>query len=296
MVYHVPWGIEVAIFLWFAAMAGMGEVIIALIDKHDIKKSVLKHYSGFILIFSILALIFILSDLPLFIGALPRIISAFLEGRFNLASWMSIGMILLSLEILIASIDVIKYRRLSKWISLIASKESFRIISIVIGGLVTLYSGFLLSVSSIPIWTISPLPILWIFSGALAAIALLDILLWLSGEENPIYFTLRLKFSFGIIVGIIIFMALHISASSRSMSAKESAHMLLYGDLGALFWIGFSLLGLILPTIVDGIQIFSGKSVKEMSLVSSLLYILGALMLRILIIYAGVPYWKFMVI
>lgn len=71
--------------------------------------------------------------------------------------------------------------------------------------------------------------------------------------------------------------------------SKESVNLLLSGPLAGLFWVGFALVGLVLPFVLDWAAIYTttGAASLAVAAVSGVFLLVGGLFLRALILAAG---------
>jgi formate-dependent nitrite reductase membrane component NrfD len=71
--------------------------------------------------------------------------------------------------------------------------------------------------------------------------------------------------------------------------SKESVGLLLGGPLAGLFWVGFALIGLVVPFILDYVAIYATAGVTSLTVgaVSGICLLVGGLFLRALILAAG---------
>ncbi|MEM1598169.1 MAG: NrfD/PsrC family molybdoenzyme membrane anchor subunit [Pyrobaculum sp.] len=77
-----------------------------------------------------------------------------------------------------------------------------------------------------------------------------------------------------------------VSLHGGSRGARESASALAYGDLAPLFWIGVVALGIVAP-LLTGFYLLKREN-KYAAYAAALLALIGALLLRVAILQAGV--------
>jgi formate-dependent nitrite reductase membrane component NrfD len=82
---------------------------------------------------------------------------------------------------------------------------------------------------------------------------------------------------------------LFISALSAGGAAAEAARMVMYGPLSIVFWIGVVLVGLAYPFVVHAYAIGRGSHSLASGIGSGVGLIVAGLLLRYLIVVAGIP-------
>jgi len=87
-----------------------------------------------------------------------------------------------------------------------------------------------------------------------------------------------------ILIGLLL-----ITALSSGGAAAESAHMVMYGSLRWIFWLGVVLVGLILPFVVHTLAVGRGRHSLWAGIGSGAGSLVAGLFLRYLIITAGIP-------
>ena len=87
-----------------------------------------------------------------------------------------------------------------------------------------------------------------------------------------------------ILIGILL-----ITSLSSGGAAAESARMVMFGPLGWIFWLGVVLVGLIIPFVVHTLAVGSGRHFLWAGIGSGAGSLIAGLLLRYLIITAGVP-------
>jgi formate-dependent nitrite reductase membrane component NrfD len=87
-----------------------------------------------------------------------------------------------------------------------------------------------------------------------------------------------------ILIGLLLILALDAGGA-----AAESARMILYGPLSALFWVGVVLVGLVFPFVVHAWAIGAGQHSVWSGIVSGAGILMAGLFLRYMIVIAGIP-------
>jgi formate-dependent nitrite reductase membrane component NrfD len=279
------WGWLIAIFLWLVGIAGMGSVAYYWYRKASMAYT--------LLISIVLALIFVIADLTRPWNVPNAILTALVSGMYNWYSWMALGIILLLIQTLLLLIvsanHVFKGRMRS--LALIAESKTYLIILGFFGFLVTIYSGFLISqTSGISLWNTPAIPILWILSASICAVALIEIFVSASPETiSEIKETgVRIGFSIDVFEIFTILAFLYTAFTIGTVGASLGAEKILFGELSPLFWIGVIGLGTLYPAMVGAYTILNRKINRPLIISAAVLALIGALLLRYIILVGGV--------
>jgi formate-dependent nitrite reductase membrane component NrfD len=195
------------------------------------------------------------------------------------SSWISRGFIFVILFIGAAGIQL----AISTWAPGNAFETIFKVIAAILAFGVAIYSGFVVGfVNGIKFWNSAMMPVLVVAGGLAGGAAILMATASFISAGN--FDTIQIFARF-----ILIFYALtifiHIWVSTYSSpTARDSAYLLLKGNLAGLFWIVIILIGIIVPLIIE-FAVGSGSSVLLM--ISAALMLLGNLTLRYAILKAG---------
>lgn len=169
-------------------------------------------------------------------------------------------------------------------IKLQASDRSIKrigIVNILLGILLGTYTGVLLStLGARPLWNSSVLWLLFLVSGLSSASALVH-MITKDGKEKEVL----TKIDSGLLVFeifVIIMMLLGLLSSSNAHI--EAARLILSGPFAATFWVFVIGIGIIIPLIL---QVLAVQEKIKHSVIPALMVILGGLILRIVLVYAG---------
>ncbi len=163
----------------------------------------------------------------------------------------------------------IKYRLAMAWIMLIYS--------VILG----VYTGILLSAfNARPLWNTSILGPLF-FTSSLSTGAAVIMLMAKSHLERNIFSRIDLM-----LIGIELFLIVHMFMGflASSQVQIDAARMFLGGPYTEVFWIFVVILGLVVPAVLEAMELLGYKI--PVVIVSSLILI-GGLFLRFIIVYAG---------
>lgn len=165
-----------------------------------------------------------------------------------------------------------------------------------------IYTGFLIGVvGSVPFWNTSVLPVLFVVSAMSTGIAgTLLVSSFMNKQEvfqlisvKKIHLTL-------LIIELILVFTLLLITSNANEAASESVAMLLTGKYSTLFWFGLIVVGLLIPTVIEIMELMNGKKANTLkgeststnflgSLISETFVVIGGFILRFLVLAAAVP-------
>ncbi|QOJ79169.1 polysulfide reductase NrfD [Infirmifilum lucidum] len=272
-------------FLWFAGIAGMGSVAYALLRLYRVEEK-LRELSLVLFASIVLALVFVVADLSRPLNMPLAILGSLASGVFiaKLAvSWMTLGISLLSILLVLTLALALRHTAVPA-LSKFTDNKYFLALLALVGLLVTLYSGFLISSApGVPFWNTALIPVLWLISASICAIAVLKILVH-EEKLSRILTTSSLALDAAELIAIAAL--LNVALYSGSIAAKISARALLAGELAAPFWAGVVVLGVLAPLVL-GFMLLK-KEDRRLALAAAVLALIGALVLRILVIQAGV--------
>lgn len=202
----------------------------------------------------------------------------------NFHSWIAWGVLFISLYFLTGILYVLPYL-LKKRVATTAQRV-FGVAAGVLGLLVAVYTGFLLSSSTgIPFWNTPALPLLFLVSGVSTGAALL--MLYLVTLKNSPFAAHTLHALERIDLGLVAFELLILfafinMASSGSAGLKAGAQFL-RGSIG--FTVGVAVLGLLLPAILEAISIRRNRA--ALTVTASFFVLTGGALLRLYVLQAG---------
>ncbi|PXY01043.1 nitrite reductase [Marinifilum breve] len=162
-----------------------------------------------------------------------------------------------------------KHKRTLAWIMLISS------------AILGIYTGILFSAfNARPLWNTSILGPLFLASGLSAGAA---VVIWMSKNhaERKRFAQLDLM-----IIGIELFLIIHMFMGflASTQVQIDAANLFLGGEYTAPFWIFVVFLGMIVPAILEGMEL---KGFKIPVAIPVVLVLFGSVMLRFIIAYAG---------
>jgi len=280
------WGWTIVWFLWFVGIAGMGSVAYFFVRKAALSYVVFGSL--------VLGLLFVVSHLGRWWN-LPRTLWTMVtNGIFNWSSWMLIGICLLSVHLILSVVIVAGHipwlQRIGwlKWTATLSRANAYLALYAFLGFMVTVYSGFLLTqAAGIPLWNTSLIPILWVVSGSIAAIAVIE-LLYVFGLVESSVSTLAVRLGLGLdaIKLLAVLGFLHVALSFGSAGARIGATAMASGEYALMTWGGVIGVGILIP-IAIGLYTVLVKKSKPLLVVSSVAALAGVFFLRAVVLLAG---------
>lgn len=178
-----------------------------------------------------------------------------------------------------------KYPQLNKVTTFINQKprllQNIGIVNMLFGGMLGIYTGVLLStMGSRPLWNSSILSIIFLVSGLSTAAAFVHMI-----AKNVYERELLAKADNGfLVIELFVIMLLLIGLSTSSAVHIAAAKLLISGEYAPQFWTFVIGLGIVIPLII---QLLAVNHKIKHTPVAPILVILGGLILRFIIVYAG---------
>lgn len=287
-VHQQVWGGIIAAYLFLGGLGGAVTAIAALHDLYfrgdeavDRRPTIFGAVSGLVALG--VGTVFLMVDL---LQPLKAVLAV-----MNLHSWITWGVIFITfyfgftalyLAPYLGIFDALlgKYRKLSGTLAAVS------------GTLVAIYTGFLVSSApGIPFWNTPALPLLFVVSAFSTGSALLMVYLALSKnrteyQEKLLHLMERLDLGL-IALELVVLFAYWNFTRFGAEAARMSMHYLL---TSAGFTIGFLLLGLIVPLVIEFLGVGSKNHKPNTSaiLVASVLVLVGGALLRVYILQSGI--------
>lgn len=295
------WGWIIAGYLFLGGLAGTTLPIAYYYwvkDKNKIM-SLAGGLTAFIAI--VVGILLLIIDL----GRPRNVMAMFTSPQLNLYSWMTVGTYIIVLFTVFTGLYTLNFL---PGIRMIIKGEYRRLItglggiSAFLGLATAAYTGFLLAAArGVEFWNTPLLPILFlasaVSSGCCIYCALMSpIILKVNESFREASLNIRLQLQrldvYTMLAELfILFAYLDVSLLGQP-GARVSAERLLTGDLAGLFWIGVVLIGLLIPlAILVGYALRKKEestSVIIASAIAGWLAVIGALLLRYVILIAGV--------
>ena len=200
------------------------------------------------------------------------------------SSWISRGFIFVILFLGAAGIQLLIHAISSNAAAAPGPAEVFfRVVAGILAFGVAIYSGFVVGyVNGIKFWNSATMPVLVVTGGLAGGSAIL--LAIGSFASSPSFGNYEALARFALAAyGVILFVHLWVSTYS-SPAARDSAILLLKGNLSGIFWLAIVFIGIIVPLILE----FTLNQNAEAGLtISAVLVLVGNLAMRYSVIKAG---------
>lgn len=281
------WGWKIALYL-FLAGTGSGTYVTGVIADYFGEGYIMLSKLGIVLSAPLvfLGMIFLIFDL----GLKRNAIFAFTNVR---SSWISRGTWIISIFLVLSALQIVTRVWPFQWLvtqrsldlSLEAVTSAFAIAAM-------LYTGLVLGASKpIAFWSTPLLPLLFLVSASSSGL----MLVLFGGTAYGVGASSLLPFRQAdeiLILGELLVIALFLQGTHRAEESRYSARMCVNGLLARRFWSGVVGCGLVVPLIAEIflVSLPSGNAslIAAISIVSMLLGLAGGLLLRKLILAAGV--------
>lgn len=155
------------------------------------------------------------------------------------------------------------------------------------------YTGLLLNAAVRPLWNAPLLPVLFLVSamstGVAAVILIATLSPWQRARHKELQVLTKVDASL-IILECLLILIMIIMGMFRSESESRAFSSLLYGDYAGVFWLFIVGLGLILPLLMEVMELKDKIPVKwtwQVTVSSSFLVLFGGFFVRYIITYAG---------
>jgi formate-dependent nitrite reductase membrane component NrfD len=284
MAFQVIWDpLLIGPFLWLAGLAGMGSVAYVLLRQAKVDN--LKAFSWVLFISIVAALVFVVADLSRPWNLVNALTTSFFTGEFGLfRSWMAVGIVLISVAMVLLFLVALRHTTNIKMLNAVVDAGWFGVLLAAVGVLVTIYSGFLIAAApGIPFWNTALIPVLWILSASVCALALTELMIH---RDDITRFIVRTGSGLKVAELIAVLALVNLAIYGGTTAAKISGWALAYGPLAPAFWGGVVAVGMLIPLVI-GLISWRRES-KLLLATAAILALIGALILRIVVIQAGV--------
>lgn len=164
-----------------------------------------------------------------------------------------------------------------------AAEVFFRVVAGILGFCVAVYSGFVVGfVGGIKFWSSGILPVLVVIGGLAGGSA---IVLAIMAFDSSSSFNVVQNLARYLLAAYVIALFIHLwSSTYNSEEAKDSAMLILKGNMAVLFWLATIFAGVIVPFFLDFV---TGVNSSAVLTISAILVLVGNLVMRYTIIKAG---------
>jgi formate-dependent nitrite reductase membrane component NrfD len=264
-------------------LAGMGAVAYVLLRRAKVVN--LKVISWVLFISTVAALMFVVADLSRPWNLVNALTTSFFTGEFGLfRSWMAVGIVVLSVVALLLFLVALRHTVNIKILNAAVDAGWFGVLLTAVGLLVTIYSGFSIAAApGIPFWNTALIPVLWLLSASVCALALTELLIH---RDDVTKFTVRASTALDIAELIAVLALVNLAMYGGTTAARTSGWALAYGPLAPAFWSGVVAVG-ILTHLTIGLVSWR-REIKLLLAAVAIPALIGALMLRIVVLQASV--------
>lgn len=292
MTFEPIWGSVIAWYLFLAGLGGGAFVSAAIIRfKSPDARHMIRAGRVIAPIVVIIGLVLLMFDAtagfhnPLrFIFLLTNFGSVMTWGVVFLGSFVVAALI-------VAVMDLTNHAdKVPKWLDVLGS---------VLGVCVAVYTGCLLGVcKTFPLWNNALLPMLFLVSAmstGMASVLFVAAIRYPEEFDKVGYFK-RFHFWFPVVELALVASLMFVTSFNASPAGAESVANMLTGSSAPMFWILFILIGLVIPIILEGKELFftnaQGEATKQGHLVSAASdagLLIGGFVLRLMILVAAMP-------
>lgn len=304
MTFKVVWEFPVALYLFLGGMTSAAYYIGVLAELFSRGKyrNLARVSSYVVLVPIIIGLFMLLVDLgrPSYFWHLMFQLEPSGHLVLQKGSVMSVGVWLLVVYIAVCGVVYPAFwlaeEKIGNRLPIIKSlkgKDSLRkkigYIGLVPAFLVSIYTGVLLAATSGALWSSTPfLPILFVASAGSAGVAAIVLALALQKETKIEAFkklvSTDLVFIYLEFLAVLVLLVTLFFAGE----ALEAIKRILIGNFAVLFWVGFFLVGIILPYLMDEYHLKHQRGEgKGLPVAAAILGLSGGLFLRYLVLMAG---------
>ncbi|MCE4625386.1 MAG: polysulfide reductase NrfD [Desulfurococcales archaeon] len=305
MVRQEFWGWLIAGYLFLGGTAGLVVPISYYYYRRDGNK-VLGAAGGLL---AFIAMVAGLALLLLDLGRPQNVLALFTSPRLNLTSWMTIGTYIISAYTIVAGVYAagflswlrIPVFRMMGFLRRLIGPTG--ILASVLGVSTALYTGFLLAAArGVEFWNQPLMPVLFLASalscGLCAYCAIVAPILFKVKSREFLEAAVKIRLelqrldTYTLGFELILLFAMIDIALGGTPAQRESASLLVAGDLAPIFWVGVILVGIIIPMmIMFGYTLRRHEESAKIVLVSAVagwLVLIGSLLLRYAILSAGI--------
>lgn len=213
-------------------------------------------------------------------------------------SWISRGTIILLVFIILGALHIAFWIWPSAWMTEgVIVRKTLGAINGVFALLTVIYTGLVLgALRPIPLWCTPVVPTLFLISGLSTGFMVISLGVALygfigrSGDYTQIAGLASFDMALILLEGLVVFF--YLQGSHLLDASRASVRKIVRGDLAVIFWIGFILLGLVLPFAVGVVEQVSAPLNAKISFLQALLVavpgLVGGYFLRYLVVAGGI--------
>ncbi len=207
------------------------------------------------------------------------------------SSWIARGTIIITLFMIIGAIHIALGVCTDRFANDTGLRHIVSALGIFFGFGTMIYTGILLAAARpIAFWSTAMLPLLFLVSALSTGIMAVVMVASLVGTEHVESIHCLARIDMAIIILEMFVLGFYLQGSHRVPESRASARLVLIGAIAPMFWFGVVLLGLAVPLTLDLVGVFSlsGGAAVSATLIASICGILGGLLLRQVILSAGI--------
>jgi formate-dependent nitrite reductase membrane component NrfD len=281
------WGWPIAMYLFLGGLGGGCYLLGVLFDLFSSGPAVITKV-GIVLgpPVVLIGVLFLAADL----GRPAQAIRAIMRPT---TSWISRGTIILTIFLLLGGIHIFLWIWPLDWLAhSIIVRKTLGAMGGLFAFLTILYTGLLLgALRPIPFWCSPLLPVLFLTSGLSTALMTIELgMAFLGAGGTLIHPSLIVLARFHIPLLILegVMVAIYLQTGQVLEASRASIHKIIRGELAAQFWMGFFLLGLIIPFALAIFEQTTSFESLWLALLKAVPGLIGGYLLRSLILAGGV--------
>ena len=283
MQFEPIWGVPIALYLFLAGLGGGAFIASAFVHWKNPDAEVTRKAGHFIApVVVAVGLVLLMLDAQ---GGFhhPLRFALLLHNLGSVMTWGVIFLAAFEVIALIAAILEIVKRTVPMWLEVAGS---------VFGVCVGAYTGCLLGVvKTFPLWNNAILPVLFLVSAISTGIAAVILASLIAAPEEAEQLDDLKGFHYWLpVIELVLVVAMLFIVNSAGEAAHASVTSLLSGAWAPAFWLGFVIIGLVGPTLVETyLQRAKGANERALGIGSEAGVLVGGYLLRMMIVMAALP-------
>lgn len=284
MLFTPIWDVPIALYLFLAGLGG-GAFITSSIVAWKHPQAVFARKTGRFIAPIVVAVGLVLLMFDARAGFMnPLRFALLLHNTGSVMTWGVYFLAIFEVIALIVAIMELAHKNVPHWVDLIGS---------IFGVCVGAYTGCLLGVvKTFPLWNNPVLPVLFLVSAISTGMASVLIVTLIHDPDQAEELTSVTAVHYWLpIAEMVLVAAMLFIVNTAGAQAHETVMGLLVGQFAPWFWIGFIIIGLVLPAIIETVGKF-GKTKQTpqiAGIVSEAGVLIGGYLLRFIVVTAALP-------